>query len=49
MDDLLVSAVSTDITIPTDADELPVYSGVYTLHPACTQGKPGGYSHGDQY
>jgi tyrosinase len=49
VDDLKVSAVSTDVTEPTDPYDLPAYSGVYTVHPECTQGRPGGYNDGDQY
>ena len=47
--DLQVSVVSTDVSLPDDPDETPVYSGHYTLHPECTDGKPCGYSDGDRY
>lgn len=49
VDDLKVSVVSTEVTLPSSHDQLPVYSGHYTLHPICTAGRPGGYSEGDVY
>lgn len=44
-----MSVVSTDVVESTNPYELPVYSGEYTVHPECTEGKPAGYNDGDQY
>lgn len=43
---LKVSVVSTNVRIGDDG--VPVYSDVYTVHPAITDGKSAGHSPGDQ-
>ncbi|MCJ1392937.1 hypothetical protein MMC18_005809 [Xylographa bjoerkii] len=44
---LKVSVISTEVTIPTAPDQLPVH-GEYTIHSEVTQGKPAGHNDGDR-
>jgi tyrosinase len=44
---LVVSVVSSEVTLPTNEDQFPVH-GAYTVHPEITQGRPAGHNPNDQ-
>lgn len=43
---LKVSVVTTEVSVPEGA-KIPVYSGVYTVQTAVTEGRPAGFGVGD--
>jgi tyrosinase len=44
---LKISVVTTEITV--NANEFPVYSGVYAVHCEVTEGRPGGFCEHDNH